>query len=129
MNLIEQLSKQYDFLSLTILTEDQDKVGSNDRLVAQALKWVQLIDESLGDLNFIHVQIPVLISYVTDGNETLDDVKVSEVSEEDISEAKSTVLRLIRQNRIQKNQDQSGRFSHVIHRENGKMFLNRSKFL
>lgn len=123
MNLIEQLSKQYDFLSLTILTEDQDKV------VAQALKWVQLIDESLGDLNFIHVQIPVLISYVTDGNETLDDVKVSEVSEEDISEAKSTVLRLIRQNRIQKNQDQSGRFSHVIHRENGKMFLNRSKFL
>lgn len=122
MNLIEQLSKQYNLLSLTILTEDQDRV------VAQATKWIQLIDESLGDLNFIHVQVPVVISYITDGNETLDDVKVSEVSEEHIYEAKSTVLRLIKDNRIQKNQE-LGSFSHTVHRENGKMFLNRHRFL
>ena len=61
---------------------------------------MQLNRPELGKLSGVSVEIPVVVSLRTKDQKTLDKVDVQDVSDEDIEEAVSHVLRLVRRNQI-----------------------------
>ena len=120
----EQVKVDYSLESLVVLSyELRDDGGSI--AFAQGTKAVEL--PILVQNNSIHAEIPCDVKIYLDVDQIVEKVEITEIADEDISEAVAMIQRLVDQNKIcfEHNQVQSNHTHFILHFGDGRRVLKR----